>query len=141
MTFHDAVNLAFATLRVDSPDTYMRADAEKVLIGDKETITRVLEVEGKVLGVYSYKEGPNGYSLALFALSPVIQRTRIAYSLYKDMKERLNDKPVLFAVYKGNTQMDTLIKKRATKLGTSPTKSGRSISYYSLFFQEQGLWR
>lgn len=140
-TFHEACTIAFNILRVDSPDTYSRRDAEQVIIGDKDTVTRVLEADSMVMGIYTYKESPNGYSLVLFGLNDTIKKTRTAYQLYKDMKSRLSDKPVLFSVYKGNRSMDMLIKNRAVKLGASPSRGGKTIDYYSLFFGDKKVWK
>lgn len=140
-TFHEACTIAFGILRIDSPVSYNRRDAEQVIIGDKDTVTRVLEANNMVVGIYTYKESPNGYSLVLFGLNDTIKKTRTAYHLYKDMKSRLSDKPVLFAVYKGNQSMDILIKNRAVKIGASPSRGGKTIDYYSLFFGDKKVWK
>jgi len=133
--FHDVVSLVKETIGRADPMAYSRMEAENFVKEYQET-TRVLEVNGQVMGAYSYSESPNSYGLNFFALTKLARKTKPAFKLYLDMKNRLVDRPVMATVYADNKDMVDVVARRGTYIGSSPSKNGTVVSYYSFMFTD-----
>lgn len=98
--------------------------------------TIVIRVNGNPLGAYTYKEGPNAWSLMFFSLDEKIRKTKSGYRLYLDLKKRLIGKPVSVSVYDDNQDMLLVVKKRGVFVGRVMTSYGQKLSFYSVMFED-----
>ena len=133
--FHDVVSLVKETIGRADPMAYSRMEAEN-FVKEYQDTTRVLEVNGRVMGAYSYSESPNSYGLNFFALNQYARKTKAAFKLYLDMKNRLTDRPVMATVYADNKDMIDVVSRRGTLIGSAPAKNGTVVSYYSFLFTD-----
>lgn len=137
-SFNDAATLIAASMAETSVQ-YTRSQAVAFLAEHGDT-TIVLTINEATMGVYSYTDDPNIYILNFFALNPLVRRKTSGYSLYKDMAERLKDKPVIAPVHTENSPMINVVKSRGVFLGRFPSVDGLSLDYYSINFQDKKEW-
>ncbi len=133
--FNDTVTL-IAGIMNNSGIQYKRAEAVSFLTNRGET-TFVLNCSGSTMGMYSYTEYPNGYTLNFFALNPFVRKTRDGYSLFMDMRDRLRGKPVTVPIESNNEDMLAVVKKRGTFIGRFQTESYKVLDYYSINFGDK----
>ena len=128
--FHEVVTLVWRIMHSEYED-YKRTEAERIVRDNAEGV-RVLEVNDEVAGAYIYTETPMVYNLNYLAFKPQFKKTKAAYSLYKDMMQRLSGRPIIIAIYSDNDEILQFAKKRGTFLGRFPAREHKTIEYYSL---------
>lgn len=133
--FNDSATL-IAGIMNNTGVPYKRAEAVSFLVSH-DTTTFVLEYGGSTMGMYSYSEHPNGYTLNFFALNPFVRGTKNGYTLYKDMKDRLKGKPVTVPVGSENQDMLSVVKKRGTFIGRFTTGNNKVLDYFSINFGDK----
>ena len=137
--FHDVVTLMWRIMNEgEGEGSYKRVSAEEYIKGNSDNI-RVLEGSGAVLGMYSYSDNPNVFTLNFFALSPIVRGKRAGYKLFVDLKRRLVRKPVIIPLYNHNELISELVKKRGTFVGRYRAEGGSILDYYSVAF-DGGNW-
>ncbi len=133
--FNDAVTL-IAGIMNNSGIPYKRAEAVSFLVNTKSE-TMVLEYGGSVMGMYSYIENPNEYSLNFFALNPFVRGKRSGYALYDSMKKKLKGKPVIVPIASDNADMLSIVKKRGIFIGRFTTDGSKVLDYFSINFGDK----
>jgi len=139
LNFHDVVTLMWRIMNEgEGEGSYKRVKAEEYIKNNAENV-RVLEASGEVLGMYSYSDNPNIYTLNFFALSPIVRGKRAGYRLFIDLKRRLVRKPVIIPLYNHNELIKDIVKRRGTFIGRYKAEGNSILDYYSVAF-DGGNW-
>jgi GNAT superfamily N-acetyltransferase len=133
-TFNDAVLLVMRYFKEYQGHMIHRIEAEEIL-KDLRHQSYVLLVEGYVRGLYVYEETPDTYAVKVFILDPLVRRKKIGYQLWKDLNERLRDRPALIPIIRDNKNVANLIRKRGRLVGVYLSKTGEVLEYYNLSFK------
>jgi len=133
--YRDAVQMIIRYYKEYKNEITHIVEAEKILQNpNNKTIVFVNNVN-KLVGMYVYHENNNNYFVHLFILDPCVRGTKMGYKFWKDMVDRLDNKPALISVIKKNKNIRNLISKRGKYLGSYLSKENEEIEYYNLSFK------
>ena len=129
VNFHEVVTLMWRVMNEGIGEgLYKRAQAEEYIKNNNNNIA-VLEINDEVMGMYSFSDNPNIYTLNFFALNPIVRSSRSGYKLFLDMKKRLNRKPVIIPLYTHNKIIKDIVSKRGIFIGRFKAEGNKLIFY------------
>jgi len=134
-TYNDCVKLLQRFYKEYKGELIHRIEAEH-LLQEKDMLTYVLVVENEVRGLYMYTMIESIYSVVAFILDPLVRQKKIGYMLWKDMVEKLSEKPAIIGIIRTNKSANSIVKKRGHYVGSGLDDEKNTVDYYNLTFKD-----